>query len=175
MRQWRSWTYGFHLEIAWRLCTATDTVNILFVSTANGESAFDGMEDIRSMLKSPTTSKSAMNNTPLGPATIAPGEILREEFLVPMGLSIREVSRRMGCGAMRISEIINGKRQITPGTAIRLAKVFDTTPMFWMILQLRHDLAKAQVSALRTRVTRSKTVRHSTTKHLRKVRKLAVQ
>ena len=112
------------------------------------------------MLKLPTTTKPVMNNAvPLGPAEVSPGEILREEFLVPLGLTIREVSRRMKCGPMRVSEIINGKRQITPSTAIALAKVLGTTPMFWMILQVRHDLANAQVATLRNWTRHS--ARHS--------------
>lgn len=83
------------------------------------------------------------NTIPLGPATVTPGEILREEFLVPMGLSIRELSRRMGCGPMRVSEIVNGKRAVTAETALRLAAALGTSARFWMNLQAGHDLAKA--------------------------------
>jgi addiction module HigA family antidote len=81
---------------------------------------------------------------PLGAAQVTPGEILKEEFLEPLGLSQREVARRMKIGPMRLSEIIRGRRSITADTALRLAEVFEgTTPRFWMNLQTNHDLAKA--------------------------------
>jgi len=81
---------------------------------------------------------------PLGAAKVTPGEILKEEFLEPLGLSQREVARRMKIGPMRLSEIIRGRRSITADTALRLAGVFEgTTPRFWMNLQTNHDLAKA--------------------------------
>ena len=113
-----------------------------------------------------------MTNTfPLGPAAVSPGEILRDEFLIPMGLSIREVSRRMKCGPMRISEIISGKRQITVLTAMDLSKVLGTTPMFWMVLQVRHDLAKAQVIALKNGVKHSRASMGKGAKHAGKTRK----
>jgi addiction module HigA family antidote len=102
------------------------------------------MKETRLKLKSPTTLEPAMKNTiPLGPAAVTPGEVLREEFIIPMGLSIRELSRRMGCGPMRLSEIVNGKPAITAETALRLAAALGTSARFRMNLQTSHDLAKA--------------------------------
>ena len=64
-----------------------------------------------------------------------PGEILRHEFLEPLGLSQKELAEALGITRVRLSEIIRGKRAVTPDTAIRLARFFDTTPEFWIGLQ----------------------------------------
>jgi addiction module HigA family antidote len=73
-----------------------------------------------------------------------PGEMLKEEFLIPMGITQRELANKIHVPYQRINELINGKRGITPSTALRLAKFFGTTPGFWMNLQLRWDLYRAQ-------------------------------
>lgn len=64
-----------------------------------------------------------------------PGEILRYEFLEPLGLTQKKLSVALGITRVRLSEIIHGKRAITPDTAFRLARFFDTTPEFWLGLQ----------------------------------------
>jgi len=79
----------------------------------------------------------------LGPASITPGEILTEEFLEPLGLSHRELARRMGVSPMRVNDIAHGKRAISADTALRLSKVLGTSARFWMNLQTNHDLAVA--------------------------------
>jgi antitoxin HigA-1 len=73
-----------------------------------------------------------------------PGEMLKEEFLDPMGLTQRELANGINVPYQRINELINGKRGVTPSTALRLGKYFGTTPSFWMNLQLRWDLYRAQ-------------------------------
>ena len=73
-----------------------------------------------------------------------PGEMLKEEFLVPMGITQRELADGINVPYQRINELINGKRGVTPSTALRLAKYFGTTPGFWMNLQLRWDLYRTQ-------------------------------
>lgn len=73
-----------------------------------------------------------------------PGEMLLEEFLTPMGMTQRELADAIHVPYQRINEIINRRRGITPGTALRLARFFRMTPGFWMNLQLRWDLYKAQ-------------------------------
>ena len=73
-----------------------------------------------------------------------PGEMLSEEFLTPMGLSQRELATAIGVPYQRINEIINGRRGVTPSTALRLAKFFGMSADFWMNLQLRWDLYFAQ-------------------------------
>ena len=73
-----------------------------------------------------------------------PGEMLLEEFLKPMNLSQRDLANGIQVPYQRVNELINGKRGVTPGTALRLAKYFGNTPAFWMNLQLRWDLYHAQ-------------------------------
>ncbi len=69
-----------------------------------------------------------------------PGEMLLEEFLKPMGLTQRELAESIHVPYQRINDIINGRRGISPSTALRLAKYFGITADFWMNLQLRWDL-----------------------------------
>ena len=71
---------------------------------------------------------------------IHPGEILKEEFMVPMDLSINRLARDLHVPPGRISEIVNGKRGMTADTALRLARYFGTTPKLWMNLQTAYDL-----------------------------------
>jgi addiction module HigA family antidote len=73
-----------------------------------------------------------------------PGEILVEEFLRPMGLTQRELSQAIHVPYQRINELVNGRRGITPSTALRLAKYFGMSASFWMNLQLRWDLYHVQ-------------------------------
>ena len=75
-----------------------------------------------------------------------PGEMLLEEFLKPMGLSQRKLAEGIHVPYQRVNEIINGRRGITPSTALRLAKFLDVSPDFWMNLQLRWDLYFAHKS-----------------------------
>jgi len=82
----------------------------------------------------------------LGAAAVAPGKILAEEFLEPLGLSHRELARRMGVNSMRVNGIVRGKRAVTADTALRLARVFGTSARFWMNLQSNHDLAVAALA-----------------------------
>ena len=72
-----------------------------------------------------------------------PGEILLEEFLKPLGITQQELSRQMKVTIQRVNTLINGKRGVTPETALLLAGIFKTTPQFWMNLQSNHDLAAA--------------------------------
>jgi len=72
--------------------------------------------------------------------------MLLEEFLIPMELTQRDLADGIHVPYQRINEIINGHRGITPSTALRLAKFFDTSAGFWMNLQLRWDLYNAQQS-----------------------------
>ncbi len=78
----------------------------------------------------------------LGPA-IPPGEILLEEFLKPMGIGQADAARRLGVSLNRLNEIVLGKRSITGDTALRLARLFKTSPQFWMRLQADWDLHQA--------------------------------
>ena len=73
-----------------------------------------------------------------------PGEMLLEEFLKPMGISQRELAERINVPYQRVNELINKRRGMSPSTALRLARVFGNSPSFWMNLQLRCDLFRAQ-------------------------------
>jgi addiction module HigA family antidote len=75
---------------------------------------------------------------------IHPGEILREEFLVPLGLSANALSMALRVPAPRINDIVRQRRAITPDTALRLGRYFDTTPEFWLNLQSTYDLKQAE-------------------------------
>lgn len=74
---------------------------------------------------------------------IHPGEILREEFLAPLGMTANALALALKVPAPRINDIIREKRAITPDTALRLARYFGTTPDFWMNLQTAYDLRRA--------------------------------
>ena len=74
-----------------------------------------------------------------------PGEMLREEFLRPMGLSQQDLARGIGVPYQRVNELVRRRRGLTPGTAVRLARFFGNSPGFWMSLQLRWDLYHAQI------------------------------
>ena len=71
---------------------------------------------------------------------IHPGEILNEEFLVPMGISQYRLAKDISVPPRRINEIVHGKRSITADTALRLGRFFTTSPQFWLNLQTRYDL-----------------------------------
>lgn len=74
---------------------------------------------------------------------IHPGEILREEFLSPLGLSPYRLAKRLGVPRTRIERIVGGRTGITADTALRLGRAFETTPNFWLNLQANYDLAVA--------------------------------
>ena len=76
---------------------------------------------------------------------IHPGEVLAEDFMKPLGLSQYRVAKDIGVPALRISQIVNGKRSITADTAMRLARYFGTSPDVWLRLQARYDLEVAQI------------------------------
>ncbi len=82
--------------------------------------------------------------------TTHPGEMLREEFLVPLGLSQNALALKLRVPATRIGEIVKGKRAITPDTALRLARFFGNSPEFWLSLQQMHDLSKARLALKKT-------------------------
>jgi addiction module HigA family antidote len=71
---------------------------------------------------------------------ITPGEILREDFMKPMGISMNKLSRDIAVPPNRISEIVNGKRSISADTALRLERYFGVEAQFWLTLQSEYDL-----------------------------------
>ena len=75
---------------------------------------------------------------------VHPGEILKHDFMEPMGLSATALAGAIGVTPARISEIVRGRRGITAATALRLARYFDTDARSWMNLQDRYELAVAE-------------------------------
>lgn len=104
----------------------------------------------------PTTSKSRTTTSAIGRRKpvrrtyehrlppVHPGEMLREEFLVPMGLSANALALAIRVPVTRVSEIVNERRGITADTALRLARYFRMTPEFWMSIQSHYDLEVAR-------------------------------
>lgn len=77
-------------------------------------------------------------------APVHPGKILFEEFLQPMGISQYRLAKDTSVPPRRINEIVHGKRAITADTALRLGKFFNMSPQFWMNLQSRYELERAE-------------------------------
>ncbi|WP_338048600.1 HigA family addiction module antitoxin [Phaeovibrio sulfidiphilus] len=75
-----------------------------------------------------------------------PGEVLQRTFIDPNGLGINQLARYLGVPAGRVSTIVNGQRAVSADTAVRLARFFGTTALYWMNLQARYDLAQAEES-----------------------------
>lgn len=88
------------------------------------------------MLKSRTTTNRLPN--------IHPGEVLKEEFLIPMNITAYRLAKEINIPQTRISEILRGRRSITADTAIRFSKFFGTTAEFWLNLQNLYDLEEEQ-------------------------------
>jgi antitoxin HigA-1 len=78
---------------------------------------------------------------------IHPGEVLREEFLDPLGLSAHALAQALRVPAPRVNDIVRERRSVTPDTALRLARHFGTTPQFWLNLQASYDLKIAMREA----------------------------
>jgi antitoxin HigA-1 len=75
---------------------------------------------------------------------VHPGDVLREDFLQPLGMSVNKLALSLGVPATRMCEIINGRRAVTSDTALRLARFFGTTPEFWMSMQAGYELERAK-------------------------------
>jgi len=76
--------------------------------------------------------------------SILPGEILEEEFLIPMGISVYKLAKDINISATRVSEILKGKRRITVDTALRLSKYFGNSVEFWVGIQADYKIRKAK-------------------------------
>jgi len=84
--------------------------------------------------------KGAPRVTEVDVSPIHPGEILKEDFLAPLGMSQYRLAKAIGVPLPRVNDIVRGKRAITADTALRLARFFNTTPQFWLGLQAQYDL-----------------------------------
>lgn len=79
--------------------------------------------------------------------TTHPGEVLAEEFLGPLGLSVNALAMALRVPATRMGAVVKGERAVTADTALRLARFFGTSPEFWINLQAMHDLTKAKMQS----------------------------
>lgn len=95
---------------------------------------------------------------PRNRAPIHPGEILLEEFIRPHGLTLTETAKRLGFERVRLSEIVNGRRGITPNTALRLERLFGPSPEFWLGMQQDYDLWKERSSGIEAELERIETL-----------------
>ncbi len=98
-----------------------------------------------------------MIRVPTNRSATHPGEILREDFLTPMGITQKQLSIAICVPFQRVNEIVSGKRGLTPSTALRLAKFFGNSAGFWLSLQMRLDL---QAAAKREKAELSKVRPH---------------
>lgn len=78
--------------------------------------------------------------------SVHPGEILREEYLAPLGIKPYTLAKRLNVPRTRIERLVAEKTPVTPDTALRLGKFFSTTPQFWMNLQSSYDLIKVEAA-----------------------------
>jgi antitoxin HigA-1 len=96
------------------------------------------------MSKSSITTRGVATPTRI---TTHPGEVLAEEFLKPLGLSVNALAMALRVPATRMGAVVKGERAVTADTALRLARFFGTSPEFWMNLQVMHDLTKAKMES----------------------------
>ena len=144
--------------------------NIAFASMINGAFASNGAKMLPGMSRSWTTTKdddmsikredldaSCVDFTDVGTGKrlplIHPGEILRDEFLLPMKISVYALAQAIKVPRSRVNDIVLGRRNVTADTAFRLARYFGTTPDFWINLQARYELEKGD-RKIRRRIER---------------------
>jgi antitoxin HigA-1 len=82
-----------------------------------------------------------------------PGETIKEDYLVPLGISVNQLAKALGIGTARVNEIVRGERGVTADTALRLARYFGTSAEFWLNLQSLYELRVAERKA-RDRINR---------------------
>src|SRR5580765_2415578 len=85
---------------------------------------------------------------------VHPGEVLREDFMKPLGMSVNKLALELHVPATRIGEIVHERRRITADTALRLARYFNTTPEFWLNLQNFYDLEVSKRSGTMVKIER---------------------
>ena len=76
-----------------------------------------------------------------------PGDTIKEDYLIPLGMSVNRLAKALGVGTARLNEIVRGRRRVTADTALRLARYFATSAEFWLNLQSLYDLRTAEAVA----------------------------
>src|SRR5271167_4292595 len=110
----------------------------------SGVSVSPGLRKDPQMSKSSTTTRAVATPSRV---TTHPGEVLNEEFLKPLAMSVNALAMALRVPATRIGAIVKGERAVTADTALRLARFFGTSPEFWINLQAMHDLTKARMES----------------------------
>ena len=82
-----------------------------------------------------------------GMRPVHPGEVLREDYLLPLGMSANALAKALSVAAPRINDIVLERRGVSADTALRLARYFNTTPEFWLNLQTAYDLRVSEIAA----------------------------
>ena len=152
-------TCAHHLAIDLNFYAVIVQGNTACGSMSNGVFASTGKRAKRNRSRSKiimTDTSSISEEERLPP--VHPGEVLLEDFMKPLGLSQYRLAQDLGVPALRISQIVHGKRAVTADTALRLARYFGTSANVWMRLQARYDLEVAEAE-LAERVKREVTVR----------------
>ena len=103
-----------------------------------------------------------------------PGEMLLEEFLKPLGMTQTNLAERLGVSFPRVNELVNAKRGVTPDTALRLSRLFGTTPEFWLNGQRNWDLWHAMRAPEASSIRRIKPLRPTRTKRARRTKNQSV-
>ncbi len=110
-----------------------------------------------------TTKEHAGRRLPRKRPPTHPGEMLFEEFVVPLGITQAELARRLGVSYPRLNEIVKGRRSVTPDTALRLSRVLGMSADFWLGLQQDWDLWHAMNSPEAKKISRLKPISQSGT------------
>ena len=142
--QLSSRTYGLLRVTDWSNSGGIVPVNTASGSMTSGECVLFGVNPVQNASKSSTITERQANMTKNKMRPIHPGEILREEFLAPLGMSAHALAMALHVPAPRINDIVRERRSVTPDTALRLARFFDTTAQFWLNLQSSFDLKQAE-------------------------------
>ena len=131
-------------------CGGTGSGVTAFASTISGAFAFDGQARDRKTSRSSTIIEAELAvNFRSGMRPMHPGEILREDYLVPLGLSANALAKALGVTAARVNDIVRERRGVTADTAIRLARYFGGDPKSWLNLQMAYDLRVAELASAR--------------------------
>ena len=134
--------------IIWKSSRRIAAVNIAFASTINGASASDGPIPAQKKLRLLTTTEEATRHgISKWYATGDPGEVLREEFLAPLGMSVNALAKALGVPTPRINDVVRERRGVTPDTAMRLARYFGGDARSWLNLQTAYDLRVAELAS----------------------------
>jgi antitoxin HigA-1 len=129
-------------ETAWKHCEGIAQGSTASGSTISIEFVSLGLRQEPRTLKSSITTDTQMDRLP----PVTPGELLKEEFLIPMGISQYRLAKEIGVPAQRIGEIIAGRRSITADTDLRLCRFFSLSNGYWLRAQVAHDTEVAKES-----------------------------